>query len=251
MLLGYACINLSLECRASRTFRLASFNRERLLKTVQMNIDCLWELLEFNKENNIFFFRFPSDIVPFASHPINKIKWQKIFAKDFAELGKFIKQNKMRITMHPDQFVIVNAKDEKIFQNSVRELVYHAQIFDLMGLDSKNKIEIHVGGVYGEKEESKKRFVLRYKKLPALVKKYLTIENDDRSYSVKDCLDISKQTGIPITFDNLHHELNNNGESVIEALKKCAKIWKKKDGVISVHYSNQSKTKRLSITKLL
>jgi UV DNA damage endonuclease len=78
-----------------------------------------------------------------------------------------------------------------------------------------------------------------------LVKKYLTIENDDRSYSVKDCLEISKETGIPVTFDNLHHELNNNGETVSDALRLCTKTWKQKDGVISVHYSNQSKSKRV------
>jgi UV DNA damage endonuclease len=61
--------------------------------------------------------------------------------------------------MHPDQFVLINAKDESIVERSISELDYHCDVLDLLGLDETAKVQIHVGGVYGDKSESMKRFV--------------------------------------------------------------------------------------------
>lgn len=56
--------------------------------------------------------------------------------------------------MHPDQFILINSKDYKIFKSSLKELKYHAEILDLMKLDKTAKIQLLVGGVYGDKEKS-------------------------------------------------------------------------------------------------
>lgn len=106
--------------------------------------------------------------------------------------------------MHPDQFVILNSPDNKIVENSINELKYHSQVLDTMGLDDTAKVQIHVGGVYGNKLEARDRFIKTYNnnsKLAAAddsIKRRLVIENDDRLYSLKDCLQINQQTGIPI-----------------------------------------------------
>lgn len=68
MKIGYPCINLTLNCRSSRTFRLKNYSEERLIATIENNLNCLAEILEFNYKNNIFFFRITSDLIPFASH---------------------------------------------------------------------------------------------------------------------------------------------------------------------------------------
>ena len=52
--------------------------------------------------------------------------------------------------MHPDQFVILNSKNEKIIENSVRELQYHSKVLESMNLPYNAKIQIHIGGVYDE-----------------------------------------------------------------------------------------------------
>ena len=244
MKIGYPCINTEIGCRASSGFRLASYSKDRLIETVQKNIDCLEKILTFNLAHNILFFRISSDLVPFASHPVCQYDWQGHFSEQLRKLGDFVKKHDMRISMHPDQFVLLNAKDERIVENSIRELVYHCQILDIMELDKTAKVQIHVGGVYGDKVAAIERFIRVYETLSPEVKRRLVIENDDYKYSVQDCREIHKKSKIPVVFDTLHHDCLNNGESYKEALSVCAKTWSKRDGIPIVHYSTQDKTKR-------
>jgi UV DNA damage endonuclease len=239
MKIGYPCINTSINCTANRTFRLKSYSENLLKEKVTENLECLKKTLQYNVENNFLFFRIGSGLVPFASHPICQFDWQKYFKKDFQEIGRFIKENDIRISMHPDQFTVINSKDPEIVERSVKELKYHCQILGALGLDETAKVQIHVGGVYGEKKEAMKRFIDNYDKLPDLIRKRLAIENDDKSYSASDCLKIHKKTGIPIIFDTLHHECLNNQENIRDILEKIIPTWKKKDGLPMVDYSNR------------
>jgi UV DNA damage endonuclease len=134
MKIGYPCIHLSLPCRSSRTFRLASYSEERMHITVKNNLECLMSILEFNVKNNLLFFRITSDLIPFASHPACKFPWQKEFKKNFRKIGNFIIKHKIRVTMHPDQFTLINSPDRGIFNRSVRELRYHSDVLDLLGI---------------------------------------------------------------------------------------------------------------------
>lgn len=241
MKIGYPCINRSIGCTANSTFRLKNYSKENLIEKVTNNLNCLQKILEFNVKNDFLFFRISSDIVPFASHPVCRFKWNKYFKDKLNEIGKYIKKNKIRISMHPDQFTLINAKDNEIIKRSIRELKYHCQILDALQLDMTAKVQIHVGGVYGDKEESIKRFVKNFKKLPINIKRRLAIENDDRLYSLQDCLKIVKT---PIIFDSFHHECFNNGEPIRKALLLAKKTWRKRDGVLMVDYSSQKSDAR-------
>jgi UV DNA damage endonuclease len=243
--IGYPCINLTLKNSYSSTFRLKSFSEKRFNETVKNNLNHLLKILKFNLNNNILFFRLRSDIIPFASHPICEIDWNYTFKTELNEIGEFIKKNNMRISMHPDQFVILNSKNEKIIENSVRELQYHSKVLDSMDLSHNAKIQIHVGGVYEDKRSSKERFIKTFMKLEENLKKRIIIENDDKSYALKDCLDINKEIGIPIVFDTLHHECLNNNETIQEALTSSTNTWEYPlDGDPIIDYSSQSTGER-------
>jgi UV DNA damage endonuclease len=142
--------------------------------------------------------------------------------------------------MHPDQFVVLNSPKPEIVENSIRELAYQCAVMDTMQLDSTAKLQIHGGGVYGDKPAAIQRFIETYALLPENIKARLVIENDDRLYSLQDCLYIHSQTGIPILFDNFHHECLNNGEPMQDALQLAAQTWKQKDGVPMMDYSSQA-----------
>ena len=117
-------------------------------------------------------------------------------------------------------------------------------VLDLLGLDLTARIQIHVGGVYGDKNASLERFCVRFEQLDEKIRRRLAVENDDRQYSVADCLQISRRTGIPVLFDSFHHQLNGNGEAPGTALRQTAATWRKTDGLPMVDYSSQKKGAR-------
>jgi len=238
MRIGYPCLNLSLDCKSSRTFRLKNYSESRLIETVENNLKCLKKILVYNRKHNLLFFRITSDLVPFGSHPILKYNWQEHFREKFEEIGKFIKESKMRITMHPGQYTVLNSNKQKVFENAINDLEYHIDILDLMDLNPTAKAQIHVGGVYGDKEKSLQRFIKRYHNLNSKIKKRLIIENDEKSYTLEDCMKIHRETDIPVVFDTFHHECNNNGESINTAFQIFTKTWRK-NGLPIIHYSTQ------------
>jgi UV DNA damage endonuclease len=242
MRIGYPCINLTIKNQYPSTFRLKSYSEKRFLETVKNNLNHLLSILSFNKRNDIYFFRISSDVIPFASHPVCDVNWSEVFKAQLEEIGDFINKNNIRVSMHPDQFVILNSKSEYIVKNSIRELQYHCKLLDSMRLPTSAKIQIHVGGVYGDKKKAKKDFVNNFNNLlEESLKKRLVIENDDRSYSLKDCLDINSETGIPIVFDTFHHECLNNGETFQQSLSSFIESWSYLiDGNPILDYSSQS-----------
>ena len=229
MKIGYPCINRSIGCSSGRTFRLASYSDERLITTVRENLRCLDAILRFNLASDLLFFRITSDLVPFGSHPVCTAPWEEIFAGEFMALGRFITDHGMRISMHPDQFVIINAKDPEIIGRSVAELRYHARVLDALHLDATAKIQIHVGGVYGDKEAAMERFCREYAHLDESILRRLVVENDDSRYTLADCLRIHDETGIPVLFDFFHHTVNPSGEGVAEAVERSGATWRSSD----------------------
>jgi UV DNA damage endonuclease len=244
MKIGYPCINESLPGTCSSTFRLASFSGDKLLHSVTRNLTCLQQILEYNVAHDLRFFRMSSGLVPFASHPVNTFPWQEHFREAWQQLGQYIKAHDLRISMHPDQFVVLNSPTPQIVDNSVQELAYQCTVMDLMGLDATAKLQIHGGGVYGDKPAAIRRFIQTYAGLPENIRARLVIENDDRLYSLQDCLEIHEATGIPILFDNFHHECLNNGEPMAQALQLAARTWQPKDGIMMMDYSSQAPGER-------
>lgn len=239
MKIGYPCINWTIGCRGDRTFRLKSYSEKRLSVTVENNLTCLSRMLRFNIENNLLFFRITSDLVPFASHPICKFNWQNYFKNKFEEIGEIIKENDIRISMHPDQFIVLNSKKDEVVKRSIAELNYHSEVLNLMKLNKTAKIQLHIGGAYGNKQESLMRFIKNYKTLNSEIKKRLVIENDEKIFSFKDCMFLYDKIKVPILYDVFHNNILSNGESLKNILEKQSKTWDKDDGIPMVDYSSQ------------
>ncbi|MCI0503824.1 UV DNA damage repair endonuclease UvsE [Candidatus Micrarchaeota archaeon] len=240
MRIGYPCINRSIGCQSDATFRLASYSNSMMEAKVSGNLACLQRILEYNLAKGILFFRISSQLVPFASHPICDFPWRRRFLGELKSVGEYVRKKGIRISMHPDQFVLLNSPDLGVHERSVAELAYHCEALDAMGLAPDAKVQIHVGGVYGDRAAAIARFEERYRRLPSAIRKRLVIENDDRLYAVSDCIRIHETCGVPVLFDSFHHECLNAGESVREALKAAMGTWGNADGVPMTDYSSQA-----------
>jgi UV DNA damage endonuclease len=157
------------------------------------------------------------------------------------EIGKFVTDNNIRITSHPGPFNVLTSPHPHVVENCVNDLSVHGEVFDMMGLSRTpyNKINIHIGGAYGDKISSMERFCKNFELLPNSVKSRLTVENDDKAtmYSVRDLYEgVYQVIGIPIVFDYHHHRFCTGDLSEREALEMAISTWPT-DIVPVVHYS--------------
>lgn len=244
MKIGYPCINRTIGVSASRSFRLASYSPERLRSTVQENLAGLQGILEWNRDRGVRFFRISSETIPFASHPVMDVDWQREFRSEFAAIGEYIRSQDMRVNMHPGQYTLLSSPRPDVQARSVAELVYHAELLDLLELDRTHVIQIHVGGVYGDRAATISTVIARIAGLPDDVRNRLVIENDEHHYPLADCLSISGETGLPVLLDVFHHSILNSGESIPAAVDAAGKTWSE-HGLPMIDFSSQNGSLRV------
>lgn len=245
MKIGYACIPLGVEWSTNRRISLKNFSDKKFLETTKLNLEDLRKILEYNIKNNIYLFRISSDIIPFGSHSINSIPWQQVFKKELENIGDFIRENKIRVSMHPGQYTVLNSPSEEIVERSVKDIEYHTRFLDSLCLDYSHKIVLHLGGGYNDKVGSIKRFIKNFDLLSESAKKRLVIENDERIFNFDDVLYVSDSLSIPIVFDYFHHLINPVDKELKEILSLTKQTWKREDGNIKIHYSEQSRFKKI------
>ena len=214
----------------------------------EQNIVDLYKILQWNTANGIRFYRMSSDMFPWASeYGIYNLPNIEQISSILKKCGDFAKANNQRLTFHPGPFNKLTSSNDRVTTNTIKDLKVHADIMDLMGLSNThyNKINIHVGATYKNKDAAIAQFLRNFELLPDNIKGRFTLENDDKPslYSVKDLYEhIYKQTGIPIVFDFHHHLLNNGGHSESDGLHLAASTWGKIKPV--VHYSESRATEQ-------
>lgn len=246
MRIGYACLTVDVDGTTIRTCRLDSATHERMGSLVSQNLDALNRILDYNRANHIRMFRISSDIIPFGSNKAVRFPWQDLYAKELKALGQKAKQADIRLSMHPGQYTVLNSPHSHVVENAIRDLAYHSDFLDAMGMNPTHKIILHIGGIYGDKPAAIERFKSNYVTLEDRIKARLIIENDDTCYTIEDVLAIGQDLKIPVVFDNLHHAINpsSKSQSIKEWIAACAKTWRKKDGTQKIHYSQQAHGKR-------
>lgn len=196
-------------------------------------------------------YRISSDIAPYITHPDYPAFHNQIeeCRDDLAILGGKLRRFDVRLSMHPSQYIVLNAVDERVARSAVADFIYHADFLDALGAGPEAKIITHVGGVYGDRPAAAARFVERHRALPAHVRARLVLENDDVSWGVPDILAIHGETGIPLVFDILHHRVINPGDlSEVDACRACLATWPA-DQMPKIHYSSQRSTLREVVRK--
>lgn len=159
--------------------------------------------------------RISSDLFPHKSNPRTPPYSLDEFQPYLDRAGALARRYKMRLSFHPGQYNVVGTPDPDAFRNTCADLDWHAEVLDRMGCDQDGVMIVHGGGVYGNKAGTIKRWVDQYFKLSEPVRRRLVLEHCEKSYSVRDCLQISDMIyaidgkGIPIVFDTHHYTCYN------------------------------------------
>ncbi len=172
-------------------------------------------------------FRVNSQILPVKTHPLTAYNVETLHGgasviESFRRCGQLAQKMGVRLSFHPDQFVLLSSPDKDVMRRSVQELEYQAEVACWIGADVVN---IHGGGAYGNKQAALERVQAAIEDLKPAVRKRLTLENDDRVYTPADLLPVCRATGIPLVYDVHHHRCLPDGLSVEEATEAAIATW--------------------------
>ena len=257
MKLGYACINMTLQqaggITTNRGMRQKTFNERGLSYVSELalqNVKDLETIVKWNEEMGIKLFRMSSDIFPWVTYyTLQSLPDYPMIDVYLKNIGALADKYGQRLTFHPSHFNALGSPNPVVVEKTIKELNAHSDIMDTMNLSPTvyNKINIHIGGAYGDKQATLKRWIDNYYKLNQHTQARLTVENDDKEnmYSVKELYEgISEQCGVPIVFDYYHHKFCTGGLTEQEALELAASTWPK--GIVPcTHYSESRRKEKL------
>ena len=185
-------------------------------------------------------FRIMSPLFPRMTHPevgysLDDLPDGDRIGNNLSVVRSFAHLHDIRLSFHPDQFVVLSSPHPRVVANSIRELEYQARLAEAVGADV---INLHAGGVYGDKLSALQRFCGVFTDLPGNVRSRLTLENDDVSYTVSDLLPVCDKLAIPLVYDVHHHRCKPDGLSVEEATGLAGVTWQRQGREQYCHLSS-------------
>lgn len=226
--LGYVANCLSLGIGASHTCRLAGATPERLASLTAQNLEELERILLFNEAHGIHVYRIGSSLVPFASHPVNTLKWWRTFASTFERLGRIARRSGQRLSMHPSPAgASLSSQHERVRQAALVELGYGARVLDLLDQGPEARVVLHVGGAAPERSIALQNAHRMLDAMPAPLRDRLVIEHDDKVWSAREVLPLALEHGLPFLADNLHNDIlpSQPAMGLRELLRASADSW--------------------------
>jgi UV DNA damage endonuclease len=217
---------------------------------LSVSLAYLRDILAYLRQIDVHMYRLSSDLAPYVTHPDMPQFHNQIdeCADELAAVGQIAKQSDIRLSFHPGPHTVLNSPDETIAAKAAADLGAQARILDLMDLGPEAVINVHVGGLYGDKNAAMVRFIERYVGLPGAVRKRLVLENDERIYCIDDTHAIHQRTGIRLVLDQLHHLCNHlPGQSLEQALTLALSTWPT-DQTPKMHFSSP-RTALIAATK--
>lgn len=217
--------------------------KQRLLEITKTNLINTKRALHYNIGHEIMLYRMSSSIVPLATHP--DVMWDYLtpFKEEFAEIGQLVKDHGLRVSFHPNQYTLFTSPRPEVTKNAVIDMEYHHKMLEAMGVEDRSVINIHIGGTYGDKEQTLIRFYENIKSLPLHIKKIMTLENDDKTYNTEETLTVCQNETIPLVFDYHHHMANLCDKPLEELLLPIFETWKHRGIIPKIHLSSPKSEK--------
>ena len=243
--LGYACVPVTILETSSHTITYSNYKKLgsrgiiKLGEIINNNFSSLEKILKYNIRNNINFFRMTSELLPLLTHPSVNYNMGK-YKNDFKRIGNIIKNNNLRVDIHPSAYTVLNSINENVVSLTINILKNYQKMYKYMKIDSH--IILHVGSKVGGKKEGMKRFIKNFYKLPNEVQKLIVLENDDKSYNIRNVLSICEKIKIPMVLDYHHFKVNKNNEKIEDYIEKIFNTW---DKTPKIHFSSPKDKKNI------
>jgi UV DNA damage endonuclease len=207
---------------------------EKLSGIVINNFNTAEKIVRHCKENKIQGYRLSSDLCPVIKHPDVMLALEDLpnyneIKESIKDLSNTIKETGIRVSAHPSEYITLTSDDDVKINHSIVDLELHAEIFDRLELSKSyyNPLNIHIRKE-GDAKDLSLTFMRNYNKLSESVKSRLVLENNDtgNTWTVKNLKKyIYNDYGIPVTFDNLHHEMLNHDVSHYDAFFEAYSTW--------------------------
>lgn len=224
------------------------------LKTRKEQFEKVYNLVEHNlKSLHLVFdwigtlpltlrmFRMGSDLLPFYTHDdfLWLYKEQSILDllhKELPILGDKARKNKIRLSLHPGQFCILNSKSSDVIRRAVMEFEYHVDVMRMMNFVGWHPygMEINVHG--GSKEMGLTPLLDTFKTLSEEAKNWISIENDEYCFGISDLHRLADHCAILL--DVHHHYIASKGEFInVEDVRVVPYINSWRGIVPELHFS--------------
>jgi UV DNA damage endonuclease len=234
MRIGYTGYNSALDATTARAFRLNAYSDERMAKIFDLNLSSLFDILRYNAEHELGLFSLPQGFIPYAGSDVITLDWVSTFGAHLDTAGNLVRTGDHRLYIFIPN-LIINSPRSTVITSSTAELQAYADLFDAMHLDLTHRIAISIGGVFGDKKKSMRRFVDNFTALDERIRRRLALINDD-NYTVRECLRVHRETGLPVVFDHFWHETNSGGDPFIDMFVQAQKTWADEMGCPIVVY---------------
>ena len=182
------------------------FTNSKARDLALQNIADLLPMFRWNAEHGIHCYRLPSNLFPCLSAVP---KYSISYASEALNLiGQAAKLYHQRITIHSSLRNHLASPNPAVVEATIKNLSHQADVLELMDLEDPIII-IHGGGTYGDKAQTKLRWIQQFAELPYKVRSRLGIENCEHNYGLLDVLDVAEACNIPVVFDLFHHPCYN------------------------------------------
>ncbi|MHA6482669.1 UV DNA damage repair endonuclease UvsE [Paenibacillus sp. strain BS8-2] len=237
---GFVAMSLVVQqASPSRTQTYSNFSKledreaaiRRLERLAEENLGNTLRILKHCRAHDIRMYRFSSKLIPLATHEA-LADWDPFLALQdaFREVGDYVKKHEMRVSFHPDHFCVFSTPRPEVLANSIKDIDNHVRMLEAMGLDERSKNNIHMGGAYGDKTSSAERFVRQFGELDDRLRHRITLENDDKTFNVKETIAAAEAVRVPMVLDIHHHSVNPGDipeDELLEGLwPRIADTWR-------------------------
>jgi UV DNA damage endonuclease len=172
-------------------------------------------------------FRINSQLLPLGTHPVSGYALEALdkngaIRAAFERARKLARARGIRLSFHPDQFVVLNSERRDVVRSSAEELEFQAGMAEMVGADT---VVVHGGSVAGGVAAAVERLERGLERLSERARRVMALENDDHRFTPTDLLPLCRRAGVPLVYDAHHHRCHRDGLSVEEATDLAAATW--------------------------